>query len=216
MLIMTNKIFLLLALFLISCQPKPASIANELEVDPKRLISCAGVGEVGIKYSYADLEEKFGAQSITEHENTVYGKYHTIWEGQDKQLNVYWKEKSQPYKNIEYLEVTSGPYYISTDSLHVGTSMRDMVRINGNMPLTFNNFEAERDNGLITSFNNGNIAKSNPCIKGTLEVISEGNINVNELRKFKLKKEVESYDKLLERMDVALQSIRVYPAKVNQ
>jgi hypothetical protein len=212
---MINKIFLLFAVFLISCQPRPKSVGSKPEIDPGRLISCDGVGEVSINYSYADLERNFGAQSITEHENTLYGKYYTLWEGQDKQLNVYWKEKSQPYKNINYLEVNSGPHYVTTDGLKVGISMRDMVKINGNMPLTFNNFEAERDNGLIISFNNGNIAKSNPCIKGTLEVISERNINVNELGKFKLKNVVESYDKLLERMDVALQSIRVYPVKVN-
>jgi len=211
-----NKLFLLLAVLLVSCQPKPKSLAEKPGIDPGRLISCKGVGEVSINDSYADLEKKVGAASITEHENTVYGKYYTLWEGQDKQLNVYWKEKDQPYKTIKYIEVNSGPYYSTSDSLHIGISMRDMVRINGNMPLTFNNFEAENDNGLITSFNDGNISKNNPCIKAALEVVSTQNIHVNELGKFKLKKEVESYDRLLERMDVALQSIRVYPTDASR
>ena len=77
------------------------------------------------------------------------------------------------------------------------------------MPLTFINFFAAHQNGEILSFNGGDIEKENPCISGHLEMYDKRNIQEAELLKFQEKKEVESYETVLERITSALGSIRV-------
>ena len=208
-----KNLLIVLILFTFACGQKPASVSEKEEIDPKRLITCDGVGEIGIGLSYADLEKQVGADAITEHDNTVSGKFFTIWEDQEKQLDIYWNEESEPYKTIKYIEVNLPSYYLTPDSLHVGTLLREMVSKNGNMPLTFNNFTAERDPGLISSFNDGSVVKTNPCISGALEVIGQRNVHVADLKELSAKDKLESFDPIFERMDVALQSIRLHPKK---
>lgn len=198
-----------------SCQ-QPASDkqsakqAKEAKLDSGILISCEGVGEIKINFSYADLEKKVGAKALTPHENTIYGKFTTVWENTPKAVNVYWKEKTAPFKTIDYLEVVDpASVYRTPDSLQVGIGMRDMVRKNDNMPLTFRNFYAAEKSGLITSFNNGAIAKNNPCLTGVLEWSSQQNVYKDQYEAFKEQEIVESYEKILDRIEVNLSAIRI-------
>jgi len=207
-----NKIVLLLFLSFLTaaCTQNRPQQQDESRIDPKILISCEGIGEVKLSYSHADLEKKFGADALTEHENTISGTYTTIWGGELRRLDIYWKESAPPFKQIKYIEVNevSSPY-VTEKGLKVGISLKDVVRINGNMPLTFTNFYAANNSGDITSFNGGDIEKELPCISGRIEMYNKRNVHEDELLKFREKKEIESYETIFERIDAALGSIRV-------
>lgn len=187
-----------------------AGEAEKDQVDPAILISCEGVGEIKMSISYEELEKQVGAKALTPHENTVYGSFTTVWENTPKAVNVYWKEKTPPFKTVNYLEVVDpASIYRTGDSIRVGIGMRDMVRMNNNMPLTFRNFYAVERSGLIMSFNNGSIAERNPCLTGVLEWSSQENVYKDQYEAFKQQEIVESYDKILQRIEVNLSAIRV-------
>ena len=212
---MRYSVYLFVLVFLFGCQQQGKNVQSkkkveEVVVDSAVLISCEGVGQIKLNFSYEDLKKKVGAKALTEHENSVYGKYTTIWENTDKQLNVYWKERSQPFKTIKYLEVSSpeSPYE-TQDSLRIGLDLRSLVSKNGNMPLTFRNFYAQENSGLITSFNGGALGKNNPCVAGVLEWTSQENVYKADYDAFKKQVIVESYEKILEKIEVRLSSIRV-------
>ncbi len=200
-------------LCLMACQQpsvKQEKVAEKTGVDPKVLVSCDGIGEVKVSDSYADLEKKFGKKALVEHENNISGKYLSLWEGKPKQVNIYFKERSRPFNKIKYIETgASDAPYMTGDSIRVGLSLPDLVRRNGHMPLTFNNFYTDEENGLITSFNNGDISKANPCLEGRLEWVSQSNIYKDAFDAFKKKKVVESSDNIVKKMEVMLGSFRV-------
>ncbi|EOR94787.1 hypothetical protein ADIARSV_2003 [Arcticibacter svalbardensis MN12-7] len=212
---MKHSVYLVVLVVLFGCQQQGKNVqtkkkVKEVVVDSAVLISCEGVGEIKMNFSYADLKNKVGAKALTEHENSVYGKYTTIWENTAKQLNVYWKQKSQPFKAIKYLEVSSpdSPYE-TQDSLRIGLDLRSLVNKNGNMPLTFRNFYAQENSGLVTSFNGGTLEKNNPCVAGVLEWTSQENVYKADYDAFKKQEIVESYEKILDHIEVRLSSIRV-------
>ncbi|MGV3704099.1 MAG: hypothetical protein ACO1NU_01870 [Arcticibacter sp.] len=200
---------------LMSCQQPSsnkdaAGQSKEAKIDSSILISCDGIGEIKTNISYADLEQKVGAKALTAHENTIYGRFTTIWENTPKAINVYWKEKTAPFKTVDYLEVVDpASVYRTADSLQIGMGLRDLVRKNENMPLTFRNFYATEKSGLITSFNNGAIARNNPCLAGVLEWSSQENVYKDQYEAFKKQEFVESYEKILDRIEVNLSAIRI-------
>lgn len=200
---------MLLALALGSCSPKAEKKAPPT-VDPKILISCEGIGEVKLKDSYADLQKKFGDSVLSEHVNNIAGTFTTLWRNQPGQINVYWVEKEKPFKTIKYIEATDAMApYLTKDSIGVGMSMRDLVRKNGGMALTFVNFYGDDNPGLIKDYNNGELPKNNPCFEGILEYTGQKPIDVNEFRAFQAQKEVKSFDRILNRIDVVLSTIRI-------
>lgn len=203
---------LLVILSLSACSQKADKKAVE-SIDPKNLISCEGIGQVRLTDTYADLQRKFGDSALSEHENTKAGNFTTIWEKNPKQLNVFWKEKRQPFKTIKYIEVIDrlSPY-MTKDSIALGISLRDLVRKNGGMALTFLNFTSDRP-GLITGYNNGELPKMDPCFEGVLEWTGQRPIDINELRTFQKMKEVKSFEMILQRMDIELGTIRVSAKK---
>ncbi|MFD2163947.1 hypothetical protein ACFSJU_16175 [Paradesertivirga mongoliensis] len=191
-----------------SCGQKKTTEKVE-SIDPKVLISCEGIGQVKLTDSHADLEKKFGDSVLTEHENNLAGKFTSVWENSPEHINVYWKEKQAPFKTIRYVEaVDKMSPYMTKDSITVGMSIRDLVRKNNNMALTFKNFTSS-DPGLITGFNNGDIPKTNPCFGGILEWEGQKPIDIKELRAFQARDEVKSFDQILQRMDIALGAIRL-------
>lgn len=191
-----------------SCEPK--KVAEKAEsIDPKALISCEGIGLVKLTDSHADLEKKFGDSVLTEHENNVAGKFTSIWENSPEHINIYWKEKQAPFTTIKFMEaVDKMAPYMTQDSITIGMSMRDLVRKNNNMALTFKNFTSS-DPGLITGFNNGDLPKTNPCFGGILEWEGQKPIDIKELMAFQAKDEVKSFEQILQRMDIALGAIRL-------
>jgi hypothetical protein len=197
----------------LSCTPKTEKKSEVKQLDPKILITCDGIGEVKLSYSHADLEKRFG-DAISEHENNLRGKYTSLWERGPKHINVYWKERAAPFKTIKYIEaVDPMSPYMTKDSIGVGISLRELVSKNGQMPLTFKNFYNKNDPGLIKDFNNGEIPKVNPCFEGTFESTDQRPIDVIEMRAFEKVEEVKSFDRILQRMDVVLNSVRLTAKK---
>ena len=197
---------------LIGCT-QTAEKTIEKTVDPKNLISCDGIGEVKLTYTYADLQKKFGDSVLSAHENNKAGKFTSIWEGNPKQLNVFWKEETEPYKNIKYIEVIDrlSPY-MTKDSISLGISLRDLVRKNSGMAITFKNFTTDKP-GYIVGYNNGDLLQKNPCFHGILEWTGQKPIDIKELRTFQAQDEVKSFEMILQRMDIELSTIRVSPKK---
>lgn len=204
--------FLVSFLFLFIACDQPGKTTKKPEINPGLLISCEGIGEVKLTDSHAALEKKFGAAALTEHENTETGKYTTIWENDVKRVNVYWQESKAPFEKIRYIEAPDAlSPYLTADSVRVGLTLRELVKKNGNMTITFRNFFASKQGGLIKTFNSGEIAKTNPCLGGNLEWVKQTNIYVAEQNEFRSKEVLESYDRILERIEVVLSSIRISP-----
>jgi hypothetical protein len=180
-------------------------------LNPDNLITCEGIGPVKLSYSYQDLVEKFGAKSLSEHENSITGVYTTVWDSTEKQLNIYWKEKKKPFRTIDFIETGAALNpYVTADTIRVGMLKTELVQRNSGMPLTFVNFYALGDGGVIKSFNNGNIGTSTPCLSGKLEISGQRNVHVEEEKAFRKKEIIESFDPLLNRMEVTLVALRVY------
>lgn len=204
----------LFLLFLLSCDP-PKQQAETKEkapaVDANLLVSCEGIGKIKLADTYADLEKRIGAQALSAHENSVIGKYTTAWDGTPKQINIYWKEKSPPFKHIKYIETTADDApYVTQSGLQAGMSLKDIQQLNSFMPVSFVNPYATENAGLITGFNNGDIAKTDPCIGGHIEIRKQRNIDIGELNEFKKEKLVDSSHKLMaERMECVLATIRI-------
>ena len=204
-----SHVLIAISVCMAACQSPQGKNGADAQVD-KNLISCEGIGEVKLSDTYADLEKRFGAKALSEHENTISGIYTSVWDGTSKQINVFWKEKNAPFTQIKYLEVSAddSPYH-TKDGFQIGLNTEEIQKLNGLMPLTFNNFYENVDPGQIVSFNGGTIEKEQPCIGGHLDMINKKNIDINEIRDFQNEKTVETTNRLLYRMDVRLTSIRV-------
>ena len=206
-----KKTFLLLAtVALFSCEPgvKKNKVAPPEKIDPKILVSCSGIGQVMLSDTHKSLEDKFPGE-VEDHENTLNGVYTTVWEGSSKEVKVYWKEKQAPFKTIKYIQADMpGSPYMTVDSVKLGESLRDLVKINGSISIKFVNI-SQTDPGLIKSFNGGNIEKKTPCFTGVLEQSQLKTVHKDELNAFRKEKEVNSYDPLLNRIEFELVAMRV-------
>lgn len=206
---MKHSYLVLLFVALVGCNSKTEKKAAEA-IDPKLLISCEGIGDAKLTDTYADLQTKFGDSVLSAHENNVRGKYTTIWESDPRQINIYWVEQQEPFKTVRYMEVTDGMApYMTADSIAVGMPLKELVKKNNGMALTFKNFSANTEPGVIREYNNGDIPIKNPCFGGTLEWTGQKAIDVNELRAFQEQQEVKSFDRILQRYDVVLSSITI-------
>lgn len=210
---MKHYYLLLLVLLVLSCNRTAKKEVVEA-IDPKILINCEGIGEVKLSDSHETLEQKFGKDALSEHENTVAGKFTSVWENSPKQINIYWNEAEEPFKTIKYIEaVDAMSPYMTIDSIGVGISLRDLVRKNGNMAIVFTNFFADRNPGQIRSFTTGEINNTNPCLEGALQENGQKPIDVVEFRKFQAQEEVKSFEQILHRIDVTLGTIRISSKK---
>lgn len=205
---MKHSYLLLLFVAIFGCNSKTEKKVES--IDPKLLISCEGIGDLKITDSYADLQKTFGDSVLSAHENTARGKYTSLWENDPKQINVYWVEQAEPFKTIKYLEITdSMAPYMTKDSIAVGMPLKDLVKKNNGMALTFKNFFANTEPGTIKDFNNGDIPTNNPCFGGSLEWTGQKAIDINELREFQAQQEIKSFDRMLQRYDVVLSTITI-------
>ncbi|WP_207421027.1 hypothetical protein [Desertivirga brevis] len=207
---MKKSYLLFLALSLVACQEaKKTKSEVKKKIDPKVLVSCEGIGEVKLSDTHKSLEEKFGKDALADHENTIYGAFTTVWENDPRQVNIYWKEKSAPFKTIEFIEAgTPGAPYMTADSITVGMGLRDLVKKNGSVSIKFFNLTQSKP-GLITGFNGGNIEKYTPCFTGVLEQTKLQVIHKDELKEFHKQKEVNSFDPILNRIEYELAAMRV-------
>ncbi|MXV51444.1 hypothetical protein GS399_10725 [Pedobacter sp. HMF7647] len=183
---------------------------QSVRVNSKYLISCDGIGEVKLYDTYQDLVNRYGANALTVHENNVSGNYSVIWEGQATEMTIVWKEKQEPFKNISYLKINSDfSSYQTRTGLRLGANRDDMQKANGDLSVTFKNFNDENNPGEITSFNHGSIEQSDNCIGGVIDLTAKRNIDVKELAAFNKEKTISTAHRLMDRMDITLTEISV-------
>ena len=208
------SILLPAVLTLSSCQLPNGSNSKQKEqkqgVAPKYLISCEGIGEVKLSDTHETLVQKFG-KNVSEHENSIYGAFTSVWYEKAEEVNVFWKEKKPPFKTIKYIEVTKldAPYK-TRDSLFLGQSLWDMIRLNDFKAIRFVNTSQVNSPGLIKSFGGGKIEKTLPCLSAVLERTEIRNVHTKEYASFIRKKEIKSSDPLLNRIDFQLVALRIY------
>jgi hypothetical protein len=198
--------------FLAACQQsKPKTGEEGPSVDPKLEVSCEGIGEVKLSDSYDDLVKKFGDTALTPHTNSLRGSYTSIWEGKPEQIDVYWKDKSSPYIHVADIETASSEApYTTKDGLRGGMTMKEVQKINTNMPLTFVNPYASEEPGLITTFNNGQIVKDLPCIGGYVDVTKTRNVDEATIAEFRNEKVVDGTHRLFqERITAVFSRFRI-------
>lgn len=198
------KKFLSLALIsfvLASCGGSSKKGTEEKQPDPN-LITCEGIGKVKLSYSHDDLEKEFGADKLADETKDVEGKKVNItrvFQGAPEEVVVTWTEATAPFNKAAKLSVTSdmGPYQLE-EGIRVGSSLKDVVKANNFLPVTFTNFYANIDGfGKIESFNDGDLAQKYPCLGGVLDIDRTDNLEVALLDDFKKENPAKSNHKAM-------------------
>lgn len=166
------------------------------------LITCEGIGKVKLSYSHADLEKEFGVEQLADTLKEVDGKKVNItrvFKDTPDEVTVFWAEESAPFAKAVKLSVSdeASPYQLE-EGIRVGSSIKDVVKANNFLPLTFTNFYSNVDGfARIESFNDGDLAQKYPCLGGTLDIDRTDNLEVTLLDEFKKENPVKSNHKAM-------------------
>lgn len=190
----------LIAFVLASCgEAKKEDKASEQ--DPN-LITCEGIGKVKLSYSHADLEKEFGVEQLADTLKDVDGKKVNItrvFKDTPEEVSVFWAEESAPFSKAVKLSVSdeASPYQLE-EGIRIGSAIKDVVKANNFLPLTFTNFYSNEDGfGRIESFNDGDLGQKYPCLGGTLDIDRTDNLEVSLLDEFKKENPVKSNHKAM-------------------
>jgi len=173
-----------------------------VEVKDSTLITCEGIGKVKLSYSHDDLQKEFGADQLADTLKEVDGKKANItrvFKDTPDEVTVVWAESSAPFTKAVRLSITDdmGPYHLEED-IRVGSSLKDLVKANNFLPITFTNFYANPDGfARIENFNDGDIAQKYPCLGGLLDIDRTDNLEVSLLDEFKKENPVKSNHKAM-------------------
>lgn len=203
---------LCISLFLFSCQNSGNSKKEkEVEEDPN-LITCERVGPVYKDSSPESLLETFGKDQLSQGTREVDGmkrEVTKVFADQPEEIVVVWSVEDP--NTVDQLVVwnENGPYH-TKENLRVGIDLRDVVRINNFLPVTFANFYASLDGyGRISSFNGGDIEKNHPCLSGKLDIVRLKGVDAYALDDFKQLDTVRSSDQMVQNMVVKISEISV-------
>ena len=136
-------------------------------------ITCWGVGDIELGDDFRTIEEKAGQQNISQDslflEGDFQGVFTTLWKGQDKEIEIHWKEKQAPFKTINYLEINRpGSPYQLTNGIKIGTSLKEIEKLHGR-PL--NLFGLGWDyGGTFIDFGQGKLQGDIPCFGGVFSI----------------------------------------------
>ncbi|WP_134091649.1 hypothetical protein [Olivibacter sp. XZL3] len=191
----------LIGFVLASCGGASKKDENVAEENPN-LITCEGIGQVKLNYSHADLEKEFGADKLADSTRDVDGKQVNItkvFKDTPEEVVVFWSEASAPFTKAVKLSVSdeTGPYQLE-EGIRVGSTLKEMVKANNFLPVTFTNFYSNVDGfATIESFNDGDLAQKYPCLGGTLDIDRTDNLEVSLLDEFKKENPVQSNHKAM-------------------
>ncbi|GAA4781653.1 hypothetical protein GCM10023231_06570 [Olivibacter ginsenosidimutans] len=172
------------------------------EVTDSTLITCEAIGKVKLNYSHADLEKEFGVDQLVDTVKDVEGKKVSItkvFKDTPDEVTVTWAEASAPFTKAVKLSVSdgSGPYHLAED-IKVGSPLKDLVKANNFLPVTFTNFYANVDGfAQIQSFNDGDLAQKYPCLGGVLDIDRTDNLETSLLEEFKKENPANSNHKAM-------------------
>lgn len=167
------------------------------------LITCDGIGKVLLSYSHEDLEEQFGADQLADETATQDGKsvqVTRVFKDTPEEVTVTWEEASAPFTKAVKLSVSDefSPYRLE-EGIQVGSTLKDLVRANNFLPVTFSNFYSADDGfANIQDFNEGDIGQKYPCLGGSMDIDRTDNIDVYLLDDFKAENPVKSNHKAME------------------
>lgn len=190
------------ALFMASCGGSDQK-SEETESGDPNLITCEGIGKVKLSHSHEDLINEFGAENISDttvnDNGTVHRTY--VWAGTPQEVVVTWTESEAPFVKAEKLSVVQefGDYHLE-DGIGIGANLKELVRLNNFLPISFTNFYAATDGyAVIQDFDEeGEITKKYPCLGGKLDIERTDNIDVNLLEDFKKESPVKSSHRAME------------------
>lgn len=198
----------ILPLFLYSCQNAPV---KEEAQNPNE-ITDQSIGPVKVSFTKNDLLEKFGKEELQDEEREIDGvKRETtrVYPNKPEEVTVVWEDNTEekPLKLIIWNE--NGPY-ATKEGLRLGISLRDVVKLNNFLSVSFTNFYQELDGyANILSFNNGEIEEKYPSLTGRLDIVRLKGVDKYKLDDFKLKDSVNSSDPIVQSMDVKITEISI-------
>lgn len=176
---------------------------SEQEETNTDLITCEGIGKVKLSHSHEDLESNFGADQLADETEEQDGKEVAItrvFKDSPEEVVVVWEESAAPFNRISKLIVRNelSPYHLE-EGVQVGSTLKDLVKANNFLPVTFSNFYSASDGfAIIEGFNEGEIGTKYPCLGGKMDIDRTDNIDVNLLDDFKAEKSVKSNHKAME------------------
>ncbi|MGK9118170.1 hypothetical protein [Olivibacter jilunii] len=191
----------LIGFVLASCGGASKKEEKAADQDPN-LITCEGIGKVKLSYSHADLEKEFGADKLADTTKEVEGKKVSVtkvFKDTPEEVTVFWAETTAPFTKAVKLSVSDemGPYQLE-EGIRVGSTLKDMVKANNFLPVTFTNFYANVDGfARIESFNDGDLGQKYPCLGGVLDIDRTDNLEVTLLDEFKKENPVKSNHKAM-------------------
>lgn len=171
------KIYLIIPLILLTsygqAQFKHKKAASTVNPPPQsQLITCDGIGIIKLSDQLKDLKEKVGTSNISV--DSVYAEgdlveiANVLWKGTTKEIRVYWKARKLSSKNIRVLEAFNPKsIYHFANGVSVGTTMAQLVKLNGGVPISFTGFGIDFPlAGVFAGFNGGKLSKTMPCFTG--------------------------------------------------
>lgn len=202
--------FTLLIYFAVGLSACRQTGSKEEKADDPNLITCEGIGPVLKTSTPGSLEETFGKDQLSQSTRSVDGEERVItkvFPNKPEEIAVLWS-KEDPNK-VEQLIIMdeNGPYH-TKENLRVGISLRDIVRINNFMPVTFSNFYSGVGGfGEIIDFGGGEIEKNYPCLKGQLDIVRLNGVDTHDLDAFKEIDTVQSNNRLVQNMVIKITEI---------
>ena len=198
---------LLWSVCFMSCQNRAG---NETETEDPNLITCERIGPVLKNSTASSLEETFGSENLSQSTRNVDGEERNItrvFANQPEEVTILWSKEDPNVVEKLIVMDENGPYH-TKENLRVGISLRDVVRINNFLPVTFSNFYSGVGGyGQILSFGGGEIEKNYPCLKGQLDIVRLNGIDVNALETFKELDTVQSNHQLVQNMLIKITEI---------
>lgn len=203
-------LFFLLILSVSACRNSGSSNTSAQQDEDPDLITCERIGPVHISATPESLAETFGPDQLLEDTREINGvqrKVTKVFPDEAGEVVVVWSADDPDKIDQLLIWNESGPYH-TKENLRVGISLRDMVRINNFLPVTFTNFYSSMDGyAQISSFNGGDIEKNYPCLTGKLDIVQFKGVDAFALEDFKNIDTVRSSDKLVQNMVVKISEI---------
>jgi len=86
--------------------------------------------------------------------------FSTVYANTKNEVKFYW---NQPYSNLRCVEIDKeGTNWKTSDGITVGMPINEIIHINSGKKISFYGFEIDTNvEGLVTSFNDGNLSKRN-------------------------------------------------------
>jgi len=191
----------LIGFALASCN-RGAKKETEQKPADSTLISCEGIGKVKLSYSHDDLEKTFGADQLADTTKEVDGKtvhITKVFKDSPEEVMVTWTEANAPFTKAAKLSVADAmaPYHLA-EGVQVGSPLKDLVKANNFLPVTFSNFYSNVDGyGYIQGFNGGDLETKYPCLGGVLDIDRTDNLEVTLLDEFKAENPAKSNHKAM-------------------